>query len=368
MTSIAALSHRNTPWHGFAPLPRLLPAFAVLALLSAFGFALRAVVSKASSVGLPLAPLLMLQSVLCLPFLLTMARSQKVSLAPSKGMARSYVIRVFWGGVNTLLLFFCLQKLPASLATALGYTAPLFVALLAPWLLKEQSNLAICVLTGLGFVGVGLNALPYLGSVSIVFLGVGLLSGFVNAMMQISVRKLAARGEPGLRGVFWMHATTAVAALATCIAQGSWSITTGEVLSCLCIAGLSCLAQLSSAAAYARGSALPVNALSFLTLPMTVVMAVVLLHEHITVTVVVGMAITLPASFALVWLEQRRLKLAHSHSDSALTMAELQEEHAQIQFALSAGPVPLVGTEPTEEELHHEELARCMLVQYCEHD
>jgi drug/metabolite transporter (DMT)-like permease len=310
----------------------------------------------------------MLQSLLCLPFLLTMARAQKVSLVPGKGLSRPYAIRVFWGGVTTLLLFFCLQKLPASLATALGYTAPLFTALLAPWLLNERSTAPIQILTAVGFLGVGLNAAPYLGGVSFVFLAVGLLSGFANAMMQISIRKLAARGEPGLRGVFWMHATTAVFAFAACVVQGSWNITIGEVLSCLCIAALSCLAQLTNAAAYKRGAALPVNALSFLTLPMTVALAVVLLHEHIGLPVIAGMALTLPASFALVWLEQRRLKKAHVHADSSLTMAELQEEHAQIQNALSAGPVPLVYTEPTEEELRREDLARCMLVRYCESD
>ena len=323
-----------------SPRAVAIPAFAALALFSAFAFALRTVVSKASSVGLPLAPLLMLQSMMCVPLLMMMARAKKISLVPSADKAHLYVARVFWGGLTTLLLFYCLQKLPASLATALGYTAPLFTASLAPWLLKERSNRTIAAVVCIGFAGVALNALPYLKQVAPIFIGIGLLSGFVNAMMQVSTRRLAVQGEPGLRGVFWMHTITALVAFLVCAVDHTWDITWPELVSCFCVAALSCVAQLTIAAAYSRGSALPVNALSFLTLPLTLVLAVVFLREHVTVLVLVGMAITLPASFALVWLEQQRLKAAHIH-EAPLTVEELREEHAQVQNALLGHVGPL---------------------------
>ncbi|MEX3983858.1 DMT family transporter [Paraburkholderia sp. EG287A] len=305
---MSTVEFRPSQRHGRFTIPRtsMLPSFAVLSLLSALAYALRSIVTKQSMPGLPLGLMLLLQSSMCAAMLFALSRGQSVVLAPPRRTYRLYGSRMVWGGLTTLLQFYCLQKMPASLATALSYTAPLFTAVLAPMLLRERSTLAILLTTTVGFGGVALNALPYLDTVQLFYIGVGLLSGFVNAMMQISIRGAAAEGEPGLRGVFWMHAATAAGACCACVFDDTWSLTVEQVLACVVIAVLSVLAQLTNAAAYARGSALPVNALSFLTLPMTVGLTVVLLGEQVSLLVGAGMGITLPAAFTLVWLEQKR--------------------------------------------------------------
>jgi drug/metabolite transporter (DMT)-like permease len=288
------------------PRFRLIPAFAVLALLSALAYAVRSVVTKETAAGLPLALMLLLQSSLCASMLLVMAKVRSVSLLPPRATYGLYASRMVWGGLTTLLQFYCLQKMPASLASALSYTAPLFTAVLAPLMLRERSTLAVTLMTLVGFGGIALNALPYLDTVQLLFIGVGLLSGFVNAMMQISIRGAAAEGEPGLRGVFWMHAATAAGALVACAVEHTCHLMASQVWACVGIAVLSVLAQLTNSAAYARGSALPVNALSFLTLPMTAVLAVTLLHEQVGPLVMVGMGVTLASALALVLCEKTR--------------------------------------------------------------
>lgn len=334
------------------------PAFAVLALLAALAYALRAIVTKASPGHLPLEMVLALQSAFLVPILGLMARRQKVSLAFSPKHVRPYAMRIVFGVLNIFVLYYTLRHLPAGLASTLGYSAPLFTALLAPLVLGEASTTVALLLTFVGFAGVGLNALPYLHDVSVALVGLGLLGGFFGAMLQVYLRKLALVGEPALRGVFWMHAITGVGAVAYCAFKGELHFTLPEMLGTFVLALLTCGGQLGSALAYQRGKAITVNALSFMTLPMTVLLAVVLLHEHVSSMALAGIALTLPACFGLVWHEQSRVKALHDQTDHELTLEEVREEHVALQNAVGAELEPLFATEPTEEELLTERRAR----------
>ena len=107
------------------------PLFAVLALLSALAFATRSVVAKAGPVQMPLALLLLMQSALSLPLLWGIAKFQRISLRPANVPLGTYAWRVFWGIATTVMLFAALKLMPAALASTLGYSAPLFLAMLA---------------------------------------------------------------------------------------------------------------------------------------------------------------------------------------------------------------------------------------------
>ena len=345
-----------------------IPLFAALALFSAFAFASRSIVTKAGSTHMSLSTLLLTQSLLSLPLLWALARQQGASLLPGNVPARLYGWRVLWGIATTALLFGSLQLMPAALASTLAYTTPLFLVLLAPLLLKEHSSWLAQGLVLVGFAGIGLNAFPYLGQVPLWQIGVGMLTGFCGALMQVYIRKLSAAGESGIRGVFWMHCASAAVAFCVCVWTGSWSISPLELLACLAIAVLSCVAQVCNASAYAHGRALPVNALSLLTLPLTVLMASIVLGEQVSDLAVLGMMVVLPACFALVWVEHAQLLKAHA-GDHVLTRNELREEHAQVQTAFSPGAEPLYVSEPTDEELDEERQARCALAAtHHEHD
>jgi len=335
----------------------VVPAFVALALLAALAYALRSVVTKASPGHLPLAVVLALQSLFLVPLLGLIAYKQKVNLAFSPSFTRPYAMRVVFGVLNIFVLYYTLRHLPAGLASTLGYTAPLFTALLAPALLSEAATSVTLFLTVVGFAGVGINAVPYLHDVSLGLVGLGLLGGFFGAMLQIYLRKLALLGEPALRGVFWMHAVTGLGAGAYCIAFGEWQFTMNEVWVTLILALLTCGGQLGSAMAYQRGKAITVNALSFMTLPMTVALAIVLLHEHVSSLALAGIALTLPACFGLVWYEQWRVKALHRRANHELTLSEVREEHAALQNAIGAEVEPLFTTEPTEAELKEERRA-----------
>lgn len=335
----------------------VVPMFAALAMLSACAFAARSVVTKAGAAGMGLGMLMLMQSALALPMLGLIAKWKKMSLRP-KSVGKVYGWRVLWGVATTALMFASLQVMPASLASVLSYSTPLFVALLAPVMIKESNNAAIWGLTALGFMGTALSAGQWWGSVSALMIALGLMTGASGAMMQIHIKKLAASGEPGLRGVFWMHAASVVIGLISCAIGGDWKISWEELGVCYAIAVLSCAAQVLNATAYAKGKALPVNALSILTLPITMGMAAVFLGESVGVMAMAGVAIVLPSSFFLIWAESARLKKAHMSSGHELTKAELIEERVELQTALGLEAEPLFEEELSEEELMRERQLR----------
>ena len=80
-------------------------------------------------------------------------------------------------------------------------TAPLYVALLAPWLLKERPGRGLGLALALGLLGVGLR---YGGSLEVERLGVlfALLAGFLSALAYMALRGLARAGESPWSVVF----------------------------------------------------------------------------------------------------------------------------------------------------------------------
>jgi drug/metabolite transporter (DMT)-like permease len=332
-----------------------IPAFVVLALVAALSYSLRSIVTKASPAHLNLAVIMALQSVFLVPILGVIARKKKVCLAFPAKLSTMYSLRAFFGAMMGLVLYYTMRHMPASLASTLSYSSPLFTALLAPLFLGETVTGVSLLLTVLGFMGVALNALPYLQEVSLGFVGVGLLGGLCGSMLQIFMRKLAVTGEPALRGVFWMHAMTGGVAGAYCLATGQWHVSAHDLLVTFILAALTCGGQLGTSMAYQHGKALTVNALSFVTLPLTVFLASVVLNEHISTLALVGIALTLPACFGLVWVEQSRVKAKHHQGNHKLTVDDVREEHATIQNALGAQMEPLFTTDPTEDELKEED-------------
>jgi drug/metabolite transporter (DMT)-like permease len=71
------------------------------------------------------------------------------------------MIRGITGFLALALYFFAISKIPLATAVMLNYTSPLFVALMAPLVLKESVNLKIFLIILLGFVGVLLIVKPH---------------------------------------------------------------------------------------------------------------------------------------------------------------------------------------------------------------
>ncbi|UCE30581.1 MAG: DMT family transporter [Burkholderiales bacterium] len=96
--------------------------------------------------------------------------------------------------VCTLLFFSTLGYLPLAEATALGFTAPLIVMALSPWLLGEPARLARWIGILVAFAGMLIVIRPG-GGLHPVGIGLGLLTAIAFAAFHM-VTRLVARDSP----------------------------------------------------------------------------------------------------------------------------------------------------------------------------
>ena len=81
---------------------------------------------------------------------------------PARPQWRWHALRSALLLVALLTWFFSLSRLPLVQAVGVGYTAPLFIALLAMWLLRERPSRWIWAALALGALGVGVGLWPEL--------------------------------------------------------------------------------------------------------------------------------------------------------------------------------------------------------------
>ena len=83
---------------------------------------------------------------------------------PARPQWRWHVLRSALLLVALLTWFFALNRLPLVQAVGVGYTAPLFIALLAMWLLRERPSRWIWAALAMGALGVGVALWPELSA------------------------------------------------------------------------------------------------------------------------------------------------------------------------------------------------------------
>jgi drug/metabolite transporter (DMT)-like permease len=113
-----------------------------------------------------------------------------------------HAIRSISGILSLALLYFAITRIPLADATALAYAAPIFITVLAIFLLGERIGLRrwLAVLTG--FEGVLLIARPQAESWDI---GVAAAAGsaFTGALVAIWLRKLGRTENPAAIGIYY---------------------------------------------------------------------------------------------------------------------------------------------------------------------
>lgn len=114
--------------------------------------------------------------------------------------------------VGTVALFVMANKLTtAATAILLQYTAPIYVALLGAWFLKERTTLMDWVTIFLVFGGMILFFIDEMGAGGLLGNIYAILSGFSFACMVLLLRKQ--KDETPLESVFWGNVLTAIIGL-----------------------------------------------------------------------------------------------------------------------------------------------------------
>lgn len=116
--------------------------------------------------------------------------------------------RAMLGMTGMIFTFGAPVLLPLTEATTLGFTTPIFAVILSALLLKERVGPVRWLAVALGFAGVLIITHPGHSDIPVLGAAVGLMAGFMVAIISIQVRDLG-RTEESLSIVFWFAALSA---------------------------------------------------------------------------------------------------------------------------------------------------------------
>ncbi len=209
------------------------------------------------------------------------------------------------------LWFWALTLIPLAQVFALEFTAPVWVALLAPCLLAEPLTRPRATAVALGFLGILIVAHPFSGQIS-----PGLIAAATAAVgfagTAIFTKRLT-RTEPVLSILFWMTTMQTVMGLICAFAWGGHlrlpDATTGPGL--LVIGGAGLLAHYCLTTALSFAPASIVMPFDFTRLPVIAVVGMVLYGEALDPMVFLGAAVIFAANFYNVRNETRAAKSRH---------------------------------------------------------
>lgn len=218
--------------------------------------------------------------------MLATGRARAVATTRHPGL---HVVRNAAHYLGQNLWFFAVTAIPLAQLAALEFTNPIWVVLLAPFLLGEAMTLPRLAAAALGFVGVLIVAQP--GAATF---GAGhasaLAAGLCFALNTIYTRRIMAF-DSVLCVLFWMTLSQGLASLLLSLPGGvpAPSAATAPWLLVVGVTGLSAHYALTSALGCAPASV--VAPMEFLRLPIVAVVGMLVYHEPLRLVVFVGAAV-----------------------------------------------------------------------------
>lgn len=239
-------------------------------------------------------------------------------------------------GTGALLCTFYALGAPAMAlgdVVTLGSTSPIFVALLAPLVLKERSGRGVWAATLLAFAGAALVALPRFEAAGHLA-AVATLGAVCSALAMMMLRLLGPKESPEAVVVHFSlvsGAVLSVLALPSLRAPGlvglGWLLATG-------LAGG--LAQLAMTRAYALERAARVSAAGYLGVALTHVLAALILGEAASAHQALGAGLVVSAGLLLTAGALRRPAPA-AGNEEADRAPEAFEARASPRLPVSKG-------------------------------
>jgi drug/metabolite transporter (DMT)-like permease len=209
------------------------------------------------------------------------------------------------GGVHFIAQFSWLSALtmiPLAQLFALEFTAPIWVALLAPLLLSERLTQTRVAAAGLGFIGTLIVAQP--GAVALssgVALALVAAIGFALSML---ATKVLTTSESPLRILFYMFLVQSVMCLLLLIGGiRMLDLVTMGWISVIALAGLS--AHYALVRAFAIADAVVVAPMDFLRLPLIAVVGLLIYAEPLDAVVLFGGLVVIGANVLNLCGERR---------------------------------------------------------------
>jgi len=215
----------------------------------------------------------------------------------------------FYYVLASFLFIYSLPFLSFPVAITALYTSPLFIALLAPWLLKERLNATRIISALIGFAGVALAARS--GDHSsfswLVLLPVG--SALATAMRDITLRRLV-RTENSVSILFFQQASLTLFGMAYASLEPSLAMAPGAIPYSIVIAaslgllmGVYCTIE-----AFRASDVSAVSALRYASIVWAAFVGAIFWGDRFSIVQIIGMLLVI-ASGTLIALVERRPKI-----------------------------------------------------------
>ena len=220
---------------------------------------------------------------------------------------RSHAIRSLAGTASMFCWFTALTMIPLADFTAISFTAPLFLTLLAMVLLGERIHIYRWSALAIGFVGVVITIGPHLtlGGNSLGVL-VAFGAAVFSAMAIATLRSMSgAGGEHPLAITFYFSLTTVVVSALTAV--GGWPMPTPEQWFFIVISGLFGVSgQLLMTMSYRYAEASTLAPLDYTNLLLAVALGLVFFDEVPHWSMWIGAPLVIAAGLIILWREYRR--------------------------------------------------------------
>lgn len=269
-------------------------------VIAAALFALMSVLVKHASATFSPAELVFYRSVFGLVAIWAViaARQRRLLTPLATPHGEAHLWRGLSGFAALVLFFYALAELPLATAVTLNYTAPLFLAALSAWWLREHHGRGLVGAVLLGFVGVVLLLRPVLEGQAWLPSLAGLVSGMLAAVAYVNVKQLGRLGEPEWRVVFYFTLISSVGGAAW-MALAGFHVPRAQDWPWLIGIGVTAtVAQLALTRAYHRGRTLTVGSLAYTTVGFSALYGLILFDERLPLVAWAGMGIV---AFAGVW-------------------------------------------------------------------
>jgi drug/metabolite transporter (DMT)-like permease len=220
---------------------------------------------------------------------------------------RSHAMRSLSGTASMFCWFTALSLIPLADFTAISFTAPMFLTVLAMLILGERIHAYRWTALAIGFAGVVITIGPHLtlGSSTVGVL-VALGAAVFSALAIVALRGMSGSGgEHPLAITFYFSLTTVACSAVTAIA--GWPMPTGEQWALIGVAALfGVFGQLLMTMSYRYAEASTLAPLDYTNLLLAVALGYYLFAEVPHWSMWIGAPLVIAAGLIILWREYRR--------------------------------------------------------------
>lgn len=282
-------------------------------LLACALFAAQAGLVKRGLRNFGVVELVFYRSLVALLLTLAFARLRHLPLA-TRAMRKQLQLGAV-GAVSLMLYFYAIAHLPLGTATALNYTAPMFLWLLM-WLAESRRANRMCFAAVLlGFLGVWLLLKPSLAGGASMALVLGLLSGATGGVAYLLLSRLGAAGEPVWVTSWYFSLVGCLLGGAATWGLGPSAIGWNDAALLASIGLLAMLGQLALGAAYARGSPLVAATLSYSAVVFSVGVGAVFWNDGLEPAAMAAIALVVLSGLTGVIASPARPSVPQRHTE-----------------------------------------------------